>query len=175
MLARRLRRRRDVLSSRTEFTSIGRSHRHRATSSPQTAKRSSSVPARRVTPPFKRRRRHSGRSGRRRARLQARALPPERLKLFSPEAIYNALTNGKMQVQASALSEPERKAAAEFAERPDVQRRESGAREELLQEAATEHRRSPLVRSGRAGATAWRTRAISRRSRVGSPPPICRS
>jgi polyvinyl alcohol dehydrogenase (cytochrome) len=47
--------------------------------------------------------------------LQARALPPERLKLFSPEAIYNALTNGKMQVQASALSEPEKRAASEYA------------------------------------------------------------
>jgi polyvinyl alcohol dehydrogenase (cytochrome) len=47
--------------------------------------------------------------------LQARALPPERLKLFSPEAIYNALTNGKMQVQAAALSDPERRAAAEYA------------------------------------------------------------
>jgi polyvinyl alcohol dehydrogenase (cytochrome) len=47
--------------------------------------------------------------------LQARAVPPERLKLFSPEAIYNALTNGKMQVQAAALSDPERRAAAEYA------------------------------------------------------------
>jgi polyvinyl alcohol dehydrogenase (cytochrome) len=47
--------------------------------------------------------------------LQARALPPERLKLFSPEAIYNALTNGKMQVQAAALSDPEKRVAAEYA------------------------------------------------------------
>src|SRR5690242_17820059 len=47
--------------------------------------------------------------------LQARALPPERLKLFSPGAIYNALTNGKMQVQASSLSDAEKRAAAEYA------------------------------------------------------------
>src|SRR5262245_31428194 len=47
--------------------------------------------------------------------LQARALPPERLKLFSPEAIYNALTNGKMQVQAAALSDSEKRVAAEYA------------------------------------------------------------
>ena len=47
--------------------------------------------------------------------LQARALPPERLKLFSPEAILNALTNGKMQVQAASLSEAEKRAAAEYA------------------------------------------------------------
>jgi polyvinyl alcohol dehydrogenase (cytochrome) len=59
--------------------------------------------------------------------LQARALPPERLKLFSPEAILNALTNGKMQVQASGLSEPERRAAAEFASGQTF----SGAKEAL--------------------------------------------
>ena len=47
--------------------------------------------------------------------LQARALPPERLKLFSPEAILNVLTNGKMQVQAQALSDAEKRAAAEYA------------------------------------------------------------
>src|SRR5262245_22924904 len=47
--------------------------------------------------------------------LQARALPPERLKLFSPEAILNALTNGKMQEQAASLSDAERRAAAEYA------------------------------------------------------------
>src|SRR5689334_7886490 len=47
--------------------------------------------------------------------LQARALPPERLKLFSPEAIYNTLVNGKMQVQSASLSDAEKRAAAEYA------------------------------------------------------------
>ena len=47
--------------------------------------------------------------------IRARAVPPERLKMFTPEAIFNALTNGKMQAQAGALSDPERRAAAEFA------------------------------------------------------------
>src|SRR5262245_32376429 len=47
--------------------------------------------------------------------LRARAVPPDRLKLFTPEAILNALTNGKMQTQAASLSDAERRAAAEFA------------------------------------------------------------
>ena len=59
--------------------------------------------------------------------LQARAVPPERLKLFSPESIYNALTNGKMQVQAASLSEPEKRAAAEYASGQTF----SGAKEAL--------------------------------------------
>jgi polyvinyl alcohol dehydrogenase (cytochrome) len=49
------------------------------------------------------------------AGLMSRALPAERLKFFSPDAIYNAITNGKMQTQAASLSEPERRAVAEFA------------------------------------------------------------
>ena len=36
------------------------------------------------------------------------------LRLLTPEAIVNALTNGKMQVQGSTLSEAERRAVAEF-------------------------------------------------------------
>ncbi|HEV7716318.1 MAG TPA: PQQ-binding-like beta-propeller repeat protein, partial [Steroidobacteraceae bacterium] len=36
-------------------------------------------------------------------------------KMFTPEAILNALTNGKMQVQAASLSDAERHAAAEYA------------------------------------------------------------
>lgn len=61
--------------------------------------------------------------------LAARALPPERLKMFSPEAIYNALTSGKMQTQAAALSDPERRAAAEFASGQTF----SGAKQALAQ------------------------------------------
>ncbi|HVY81927.1 MAG TPA: PQQ-binding-like beta-propeller repeat protein [Steroidobacteraceae bacterium] len=47
--------------------------------------------------------------------LAPRAVPPDRLKLFTPEAILNALTNGKMQTQAASLSPAERRAVAEFA------------------------------------------------------------
>ena len=47
--------------------------------------------------------------------LMARAVPPERLKLFTPEAILNALTNGKMQAQGSTLSDAQRRAVSEFA------------------------------------------------------------
>jgi polyvinyl alcohol dehydrogenase (cytochrome) len=36
------------------------------------------------------------------------------LRTMTPEAIHNALVNGKMQVQGSSLSEPERRAVAEF-------------------------------------------------------------
>ncbi|MEP7243950.1 MAG: PQQ-binding-like beta-propeller repeat protein [Gammaproteobacteria bacterium] len=49
------------------------------------------------------------------AALRARAIPPERLKMFTPEAILNALTNGKMQAQAASLSDAERRAASEYA------------------------------------------------------------
>ena len=38
----------------------------------------------------------------------------ETLRAMSPEAILNALTNGKMQVQGSTLSDAERRAVAEF-------------------------------------------------------------
>jgi len=47
--------------------------------------------------------------------LDARAVPREQLRQFTPEAILNALTNGKMRVQGSILSEAERRAVAEFA------------------------------------------------------------
>lgn len=47
--------------------------------------------------------------------LRARAVPPERLKMFTPEAILNALTNGKMQAQAASLSDAERRSVSEFA------------------------------------------------------------
>lgn len=47
--------------------------------------------------------------------LRARAVPPDRLKMFTPEAIHNALTNGKMQTQAASLSDAERRAVSEFA------------------------------------------------------------
>lgn len=47
--------------------------------------------------------------------LVPRAVPPERLRMFTPEAILNALTNGKMQVQAAALTPAERRAVSEFA------------------------------------------------------------
>src|SRR5262245_14313845 len=49
------------------------------------------------------------------AALRARAVPPDRLKMFTPEAILNALTNGKMQTQAASLSDAERRAVSEFA------------------------------------------------------------
>ncbi len=80
--------------------------------------------------------------------LQARALPPERLKLFSPEAIYNALTNGKMQVQAAALSDAERRAAAEYASGQTFSGAKAALAEKLLQEAAAATSRSPRARSG---------------------------
>jgi polyvinyl alcohol dehydrogenase (cytochrome) len=44
-----------------------------------------------------------------------RALPRELLRQFSPEAILNTLTNGKMQAQASSLSPQERRAVAAYA------------------------------------------------------------
>lgn len=43
------------------------------------------------------------------------ALPRELLHSYPPEAIVNALTNGKMQAQGAALSPAERRAVAEFA------------------------------------------------------------
>ncbi len=43
------------------------------------------------------------------------ALPRELLHTYSPEAILNALTNGKMQAQGSLITEAERRAVAEFA------------------------------------------------------------
>src|SRR5687768_10303107 len=43
----------------------------------------------------------------------------EVLRTLTPEAIHNALVNGKMQLQGSSLSEAERRAVSEFlAERP---------------------------------------------------------
>jgi polyvinyl alcohol dehydrogenase (cytochrome) len=39
---------------------------------------------------------------------------PEALRAFSPEAIVNALTNGKMSLQGAALSAGERTAVAQF-------------------------------------------------------------
>jgi polyvinyl alcohol dehydrogenase (cytochrome) len=47
--------------------------------------------------------------------LGAHAVPREFLKQYPPEAILNALTNGKMQAQGSALTPQERQAVAEFA------------------------------------------------------------
>ncbi|MDB6090422.1 MAG: polyvinyl-alcohol dehydrogenase [Gammaproteobacteria bacterium] len=44
-----------------------------------------------------------------------RAVPRELLRQFSPEAILNALTNGKMQAQAASLSDAERQGVAEYA------------------------------------------------------------
>ena len=49
------------------------------------------------------------------AALRARAVPPERLKMFTPEAILKALTSGKMQTQAAALTDAERRTVSEFA------------------------------------------------------------
>ena len=48
---------------------------------------------------------HAGGSG---------APPRDVLRTMTPEVIHNALTNGKMQVQGSTLSEAERRAVAEF-------------------------------------------------------------
>ncbi len=44
-----------------------------------------------------------------------RALPREMLRQLAPETVLAALTNGKMQAQGSLLSEPERRAVAEYA------------------------------------------------------------
>jgi polyvinyl alcohol dehydrogenase (cytochrome) len=46
--------------------------------------------------------------------LDTRAVPREMLRNFPPGAIVNALTNGKMQAQGSALSEAEKRAVAEY-------------------------------------------------------------
>lgn len=43
------------------------------------------------------------------------AIPRELLHTYPPEAILNALTNGKMQAQGAALTPAERRAVAEFA------------------------------------------------------------
>ncbi len=47
--------------------------------------------------------------------LDSRAVPRELLRRFPPEAILNALMNGKMQAQGAMLDEAERRAVAEFA------------------------------------------------------------
>jgi polyvinyl alcohol dehydrogenase (cytochrome) len=47
--------------------------------------------------------------------LDARAVPQLMLRQFTPEAILNALVNGKMQAQGAALTDAERRAVAEFA------------------------------------------------------------
>jgi polyvinyl alcohol dehydrogenase (cytochrome) len=47
--------------------------------------------------------------------LGAHAVPREYMRMYPPEAVLNALTNGKMQAQGSTLSESERRAVAEFA------------------------------------------------------------
>ena len=47
--------------------------------------------------------------------LGARAVPREFLHQYPPEAILNALTQGKMQAQGAALSPAERSAVAQFA------------------------------------------------------------
>jgi polyvinyl alcohol dehydrogenase (cytochrome) len=44
----------------------------------------------------------------------ARAVPVELLKRYSPEAILTALTTGKMQAQGATLTPDERKAVAQF-------------------------------------------------------------
>ncbi len=44
-----------------------------------------------------------------------RAVPREMLRMFTPESVLASLTSGKMQAQGSLLSEPERRAVAEFA------------------------------------------------------------
>src|SRR5262245_12391208 len=45
---------------------------------------------------------------------QTQVPTPDALRAFSPEAIVNALTNGKMSVQGSGLSTAERAAVAQF-------------------------------------------------------------
>ena len=47
--------------------------------------------------------------------LAAHAVPREFLRQYPPEAILNALTNGKMQAQGATLTPEERHAVAEFA------------------------------------------------------------
>ncbi|HUN27175.1 MAG TPA: PQQ-binding-like beta-propeller repeat protein [Steroidobacteraceae bacterium] len=47
--------------------------------------------------------------------LGAHAVPREMLHTYPPEAILNALTNGKMQAQGALLSDAERRAVAEYA------------------------------------------------------------
>jgi len=49
------------------------------------------------------------------AGLGAHAVPREMLHTYPPEAILNALTNGKMQAQGALLSDAERRAVAEYA------------------------------------------------------------
>ena len=53
-------------------------------------------------------------SCRRRRRQQARNPSIDTLRRLTPEAILNALLNGKMRIQAVALSDAERRAVAEF-------------------------------------------------------------
>jgi polyvinyl alcohol dehydrogenase (cytochrome) len=48
------------------------------------------------------------------ATADARAVPVELLHRYPPEAILTALTTGKMQAQGSTLTDPERKAVAQF-------------------------------------------------------------
>jgi polyvinyl alcohol dehydrogenase (cytochrome) len=43
-----------------------------------------------------------------------RAVPREMLRTLTPETVLSALTSGKMQAQGSLLTEPERRAVAEF-------------------------------------------------------------
>src|SRR5688572_14572800 len=44
----------------------------------------------------------------------AAAPAPDVLRQMSPDVIHNALTNGKMQVQGSTLTDAERRAVSEF-------------------------------------------------------------
>jgi polyvinyl alcohol dehydrogenase (cytochrome) len=63
--------------------------------------------------------------------LRARAVPPDRLKMFTPEAILNALTNGKMQTQAASLSDAERRVVSEFASGQTFSAREAALKNSL--------------------------------------------
>ena len=123
----------------------------------------------------------------RRSRLQARVreLPREDratrrrrdvLRQMTPEAIFNALTLGRMQIQAISLSATPsaRRRGVPRPARPFAPVVAAGRREPLHRDrrrCAT--RRAPA--DGTAGATASPTRASSPQRTAGSPPPICRS
>ena len=82
---------------------------------------------------------------------QTAAPPPDALRAITPEAIVNALTNGKMAVQGATLSPAEHRAVAQFITgRAPVGSNRVRAHSPI---AARRRRRRPIRRAVRAG---WR-------------------
>ena len=99
---------------------------------------------------------------------------PQTLRQMTPEAILNAMTLGRMQIQAISLSEAEQRAVCGVSAsgKPFGPVRAAGRREQVHGDTR-DARSRPRAVSGTAGAATSPTRAIRRTA--GSPPPTCRS